>query len=153
MVRLWQRLAPLPGGRWLFHRLLYHAVPYSGTTGARVVSLEPGRVEIRMADHRRVRNHLRSVHAVALANVGELASGLAMLAALPPGIRGIVVRLEVDFLKKARGELTVLSAPDVPEAPGSEPLEHDVIAEIRDEEGEMVARTTVTWRLEPREGS
>lgn len=154
ILGLWRRLAPLPGGRWLFHRALYRVVPYSGTTGAEVVSLEPGRVEMRMADRRRVRNHLRSVHAVALANVGELASGLAMLTALPPRVRGIVVHLEIDFLKKARGELTVRSAPEVPDMPDSDqPLEYDVTAEIRDEVGDVVARTTVSWRLEAREGS
>lgn len=149
LLRLWRRLEGVPGGRWLFHRVLYATVPYSGSTGARVVHLEPGRAELHLADRRRVRNHLRSVHAVALANVGELTSGLAMLTALPSDVRGIVVRLEVDFVKKARGRLTATARVEVPEV--GEPLEHPVTAEIRDGEGDVVAHTTVRWRLAPRE--
>jgi acyl-coenzyme A thioesterase PaaI-like protein len=126
-------------------------VPYSGSTGAKIVTLEPGRTVVELPDRRRVRNHLRSVHAVALANVGELASGIAMLTALPRNVRGIVVRMEVEFTKKARGTVWASSRVDVPEVRSA--LEHPVSAEIRDGNDERVARVRVVWRLAPREGS
>ena len=31
LLRLWQRLAPWPGGRWLVGRILGRKVPYTGT--------------------------------------------------------------------------------------------------------------------------
>ena len=152
VLALWRRLRRLPGGRWLFHRILYGMVPYSGSTGARVVRLEPGRAELRLPDRRRVRNHLRSVHAVALANVGELASGRALLTDLPPGLRAIPVRLEIDFVKKARGSLTVRSQPEPPPTPPPDATaEHGVEAEILDSAGALVATTLVTWRVGRRE--
>lgn len=151
ILSLWRRLDEVPGGRWLFHRILWRQVPYSGSTGARIVALEPGRTVIELPDRRRVRNHLRSIHALALANVGELASGIAMLTALPPGVRGIVVRMDVEFTKKARGTVRASSRVEVPEV--REPLEHAVAAEMRDAEDEPVARVRVVWRLAPREGS
>ena len=141
----WRRLSPFPGGAWIFSRVLFFAVPYSGTTGARVLELEPGHARIVMNDWRGVRNHLKSVHAIALANVGELASGLAMMCALPSGVRGIVTGIDIVYTKKARGTLIAESRCEVPEVLGS--VDHHVHADIRDAAGDPVARVTVKWRL------
>ncbi len=146
VLALWRRCAGLPFGRTLFAWAFGAMVPYSGALGARVESLEPGHVRVRLRERRGVRNHLNSVHALALANLGEMASGLAMTTALPPGIRSIVTNLSIEYRKKARGLLTAESRVTVPEVRG-EDVEHDVTAEIRDEANEVVAVVTVRWRL------
>ena len=146
LLAQWRRLAPLPFGPQLFAWVFGRAVPYSGALGARVRHLEPGRVRLELRDRRAVRNHLNSVHAVALANLGEMASGLAMTTALPDGVRGIVLGISVEYLKKARGTLTAEAVVEVPEVPA--PTDLDVHAEIRDAVA-VVARVTVRWRLGP----
>jgi acyl-coenzyme A thioesterase PaaI-like protein len=148
VLALWRQLSPLPFGRDLFMFAFGSMVPYSGALGARVEMLEPGHVRLRLADRRGVRNHLNSVHAIALANLGEMASGLAMTTALSPGIRSIVTGLSIEFFKKARGVLTAESHVTVPGSV-TEDVEHDVRAEIRDAAGEVVATVTVRWRLGP----
>lgn len=147
LARLWARLHPLPGGRWLFSRVLAFMVPYSGTIGARIESLGPGHARVTLRDRRRVRNHLNSIHAVALVNLGELTSGLAMLTGLRPGIRSIVTGLAIEYRKKARGRLTAESRAGIPEV--THDLEHEVTADITDDAGDLVARIRVQWRLGP----
>jgi acyl-coenzyme A thioesterase PaaI-like protein len=146
----WRRFARVPGGRWLFSRAVGRVAPYSGSIGARVESLEPGRAVLSLRDRRRVRNHLRSVHAIALANLGELTSGLAAMSALPRGVRGIPDRIEIDYLKKARGRLTATGTASIP--PVTEPITTEAVADIRDAAGDVVATVRVRWRLERVDG-
>jgi len=145
VLSLWRRCAGLPFGRSLFGALFARQVPYSGSIGATVLDLAPGRAKLALRDRRAVRNHLGSIHAVALTNLGELASGLAMTTALPAGVRGIVLRIETVYLKKARGTLVCDCRANVPEVAGD--LNHEVHAEIRDGGGDIVASVRVVWRL------
>jgi len=147
LIRLWRWLSPWPGGRWLASRFIGWDVPYSGTIGARIEVLEPGHARIRLQQRRKVSNHLGSVHAIALANLGELASGLAMLVAVPPTVRGIVTHLEITYLKKARGTLLAECRCEVPEVTGD--VDHIVRAVIQDPVGDEVATVSVRWRLGP----
>lgn len=144
---LWDRFAPLPGGRRLFSFLLGRLAPYSGSISARVQEVGPGYARIVMLDRRRVRNHLHSIHAVALVNLAELASGLAMNYALPADARAILVGISIDYLKKARGRLTAEANVEVPRS--NEEREYELESLIRDEAGDLVARARARWLVGP----
>ncbi len=145
MQQLWRRLQPLPGGNWLFSKILAWMIPYSGTIGATVKVLNPGFAQIQLRDHRRIRNHLHSIHALALGNLGELTSGLAMLTGMTNTTRGIPTKITTEYFKKARGLLTAESHVDLPTI--TEDMNYEIYADIHDADGDIVARTTVEWRL------
>ena len=145
VLKLWNDCRRLPFGRGIFGMLFGGMVPYSGSIGATPLALEPGYAKLALRDRRAVRNHLGSIHAVALTNLGELTSGLAMTTALPAGVRGIVLRIESEYVKKARGTLVGEARVVVPPVTGD--TDFEVRADIRDEGGDVVATVRVHWRL------
>ena len=148
----WQRLQALPFGKRLFSWAVGRTAPYTGSVGGVYTDVRPGYARVELTDRRAVRNHLASVHAVALVNLAEMASGVALMTALPPGVRGIVTGLSIEYRKKARGRLVCACAADVPPAVATtmtDSLTHDVHADITDEAGDVVAAATVHWRLSP----
>jgi len=143
----WRRLGGGPFGRWLFSRGVGLMAPYSGTIKPAVEELEPGRAVIRMRDRRRVRNHLRSVHAAAMLNLTELTGGLLATVTMPADARMIITGVSVDFLKKARGLLTAEGTLPVPET--NERAEYEARVAIRDQQGDVVAEGRVKVLVGP----
>lgn len=145
----WDTLSPLPGGKWLFSKILGIMVPYTGALGSRVQHLSPGHVIVTLKDRRGIRNHLHSVHAIALTNLLEVSTGLAVLSGMPDDARGILAGIETSFLKKARGLLTAECRCEIPAT--SERCEYLIIGEIRDTDGDIVASAKARWLIGPLE--
>ena len=142
----WDKLAKLPKGNIIYSRLLARIVPYSGTIPFVVESLGESHATLRMPDTPKVRNHLNSIHAIAMANLGELSTGLALNYALPPKARCILVSLRMDYVKKARGQLKSSTHFDHPEwGPHQEIVVH---GDITDAKGDVVAKVAATWLVD-----
>jgi acyl-coenzyme A thioesterase PaaI-like protein len=146
LVKWWNKLQSFPAGDRLFSFALGHIAPYSGSISARVEALLPGQARVSIKDRRKVRNHLKSIHAIALINLGEIATGLAVLSTIPDTMRGILLGLEAEYIKKARGKLTATANFELP-SEIDDNLSVKVTAELIDEAGEVVARVYATWLL------
>lgn len=146
----WNRLARLPAGLGprLFSRGLSRMVPYTGTIRPFVRELRPGFARVEMRDRRRVRNHLNSIHAIALINLAEVTSGLAMISGLPADARGIVTGLSIEYSKKARGLLSATC--DCEKISSSEERQVELVSVVRDATGDIVATATAHWKIGPR---
>jgi acyl-coenzyme A thioesterase PaaI-like protein len=146
LVKLWDKLNRLPFGARLFSLFLGWYAPYSGSIGARVEALGVGEVKVSLRDRRKVRNHLKSVHAIASINLGEIVTGLAVLTAITDDMRGIVLGLRSEYKKKARGKLTATAVFELPEQmEDNTPFE--VSCDIKDKTGDVVATVTANWLL------
>lgn len=143
----WALLSPLPFGKWLFSRLVGYMTPYSGSIGAKVERLQPGHGVITLRERRKVSNHLKSVHAMALINLGELVTGLTLMNSLPDDTRGILTAIQMQYHKKARGLLTSECHCEIPQ----DNAEQEIIlsGEIKNEAGEVVATAQASWLIGP----
>ena len=132
-------------GKILFSKLIGWLIPYTGSTSPSIQKIEPGYAEVQLQERRKVRNHLRSVHALALANVGEFCCGLALFSQSSSQAQAILVELGVTYLKKARGLLIATSRFDITEFQTD--TNYALTAEIRDSGQELVAIVNTTWRV------
>jgi uncharacterized protein (TIGR00369 family) len=142
-------LKKIPGGHFLFSQFIGYAAPYSGTIYADIEELKDGYARISMKDRRHLRNHLKSIHAIAMMNLAELATGLAINYSLPKNARGILTHLGIDYKKKARGTLTVECFCTIPG--NNSRTEYEVIAEIKDKQKNVVAVAKARWLVGPSE--
>jgi acyl-coenzyme A thioesterase PaaI-like protein len=113
--------------------------------------LRAGYAEVQMPDRRAVRNHLDCVHAVALANLAELAGNVALMYSLPDDARFIVSGMEIEYTKKARGTITAVGEPPIPRTAAR--AQYDVIVTLRDAGGDQVARAILHSLVGPKPGS
>jgi acyl-coenzyme A thioesterase PaaI-like protein len=146
LVKLWDKMNGLPFGSRLFSLFLGWYAPYSGSIGARVEALSVGEVRVSLRDRRKVRNHLKSVHAIASVNLGEIVTGLAVLTTITDDMRGIVLGLRSEYKKKARGKLTATASFELPEQM-EDNMAFEVSCEIKDKSGDVVATVTAKWLL------
>jgi len=147
----WNLLSGVPGGKTVFSRLVGRAAPYSGTIDAKVTVLRQGYAEVQMQDRKAVRNHLDCVHAIALANLAELAGNVALAYSLPDDARFIVSGMEIEYVKKARGVITAAGEPPIPRT--SARAAYDVPVTLRDAAGEEVARAVLHSLVGPKPGA
>lgn len=148
ILNTWNRMARLPGGKWIFSKFVGQFAPYSGSIGACVQELTPGNSRVTLKERRAIRNHLKSIHAVALMNLAELSSGLAMISGLPESVRGIVTAFHIEYFKKARGTITAIGQCEIPTV--TERIEAKSFVKIYNTENQLLCQATATWTLNPK---
>lgn len=140
-----------PLGMQLFSAAVSLKAPYFATILPRVVSLEPGRGEVRMRDWWGVHNHLGTVHAIACCNLAEVAAGTTIDLSLPDTHRWIPKGMQVSYLAKATGTLTaVATLEDLGVLTLDESREVVVAVDITDPRGSSVVRADITMWVTPR---
>jgi len=145
ILATWKKLKDKPFGKRLFSRGVGKLAAYTGTIKALVTDVKPGHCQAFLKERNKNKNHLKSIHAVALINLGEMTSGLAVLSGMSNQIRGILTKMEMEYIKKAKGDLTAECICEIPEVKDS--LNYEVITNIMDASGEVVAVGTFYWLL------
>jgi uncharacterized protein (TIGR00369 family) len=144
----WNLLHGKPGGDALLNLAIKVLIPYTGSLGARVLEVRPGFARVELVERRAVRNHLSCIHAVALANLVELAGNVGIMYALPDDARFIIGGMRLAYHRKARGRVVAEAHPPVPTS--SEKQAFEVHVEVRDAKGELVCEGWLDTRVGPK---
>ncbi|MBB5015107.1 hotdog fold domain-containing protein [Rehaibacterium terrae] len=150
LLRLHRRITRWPAGTWLFSRAVCFRAPYFASISPRITVLEPGRCEVRIADRRRVHNHIGTVHAIALCNMAELAAGLMTDVTIPTTMRWIPKGMQVEYLKKAVGPMRAVATPLEAPREAAEGYELPVEVVVTDRGGETVFTARIRMWVSPR---
>src|SRR5579859_5545623 len=149
LKQVYDALAALPAGlgAGIFNRVTGLMVPHAARMGFRVLELHEQEIRVEMPDRRSNRNHLSSLHAMALAHLGEYTTGLLLLYAVQPlGYRTILRRYSIEYLAKARGTITARAAVSLPKG-NLDKKDLAVKAVLEDKAGVEVAEVVATWRV------
>jgi acyl-coenzyme A thioesterase PaaI-like protein len=132
---------------------LGNAVPFAGTAGLRFERVTPGEVIVSLRNRRRVRNHIRGLHAAAMALLAETATGFCVGLNLPDDRLPLIKTLKVDYLRRAQGDMRAVATlrPEQVEAIRTQPKgEVTVPVTITDSSGPDPIRAEMVWAWVPR---
>ena len=137
---------------WARNLVLRRAVPFTGTAGLQYVEMTPQRVEVAVANQRRVQNHIHGVHAAAMTLLAETATGMVVGMNVRDDCLPLAKELKVAFKKRAQGALrAVATLTDDQRAlmQQSDKGEVQVQVTVTDETGAEPVQCEFTWAWIP----
>jgi acyl-coenzyme A thioesterase PaaI-like protein len=133
--------------------MLGNFVPFLGTAGIKFEEITEARVVVSIKNRRRVQNHIKGVHAAAMALLAETATGFAVGINLPDDKLPLIKTLKVDYKKRSTGDMRAVAAlrPEQIAAMRSEEKGNVTVpVEISDESGDAPVVCEMVWAWVPK---
>jgi uncharacterized protein (TIGR00369 family) len=149
------RLEKLPAGiaRRARTLILRKIVRFVGTAKLDILELTPQRAVVFVENRKRVRNHIGSVHAAAIALLAETATGFVVGMNVPDDRAPVIKSLKVEYKKRAKGGLRAeasLTPEQVALIQGTEKGEVHVAVKVTDEAGVEPVACEMVWAWTPK---
>ena len=84
-------------------------IKYAGTTGIAIERLDENEAVVHLKNRWRVQNHLKGVHATAMATLAESATGMVFGCHVPDSHIPLLKSMKVNFTKVAKGDLKAVA--------------------------------------------
>lgn len=94
----------------LWSKAFGRIVPMVGTANIRYIEVDQHHVVVRIDNQRNMQNHIKGVHAAAMALLAETATGFLTGLHVPDNRILLIKSLHVDYLKVAKGGLTATAS-------------------------------------------
>lgn len=109
-------------------------IKYAGTTGIAIQQWSPQETVVNLKNRWRVQNHIKGVHATAMATLAESATGMVFGVNVPDTHLPLLKSMTINYTKLAKGNLQAVAR-----------LDEEQIAKIQnDEKGSVVVPVKVT---------
>jgi acyl-coenzyme A thioesterase PaaI-like protein len=149
VLTLWNKTATLPQGRRIFSLLFAQKAPYFATIRPRFVDIRPNYAELVIPKRRKVHNHLKTVHAIALCNGLEAAMGALAEATIPADKRWIPKGMDISYTAKATSDITCIAETDPEQWASDDPDLPVRVRGVRDD-GTVVIEGVIKLWVTPR---
>jgi hypothetical protein len=141
---------------WVLNKLLGWVIPFNRPHGFRLLMIGDHLVRTSAENRRSNQNHIKGIHACAIATVAEFSAGFLLLSRLDPRrYRLIMSKIEIDYLYQAKE--TIVSESSL----SPEMLSNDIIAQLQTEDsilikmqsnvddisGNKIAHCYTTWQI------
>jgi uncharacterized protein (TIGR00369 family) len=93
-------------GPEMFTKMTCQMAPYFSTINPLITELRHDAATVQLPFSKEVTNHLGTIHAIAMCNAAELAAGMMTNVSIPDGARWIPKGMTVEYLAKAKTDLT-----------------------------------------------
>jgi acyl-coenzyme A thioesterase PaaI-like protein len=134
-------------------KILGKVVPYVGTTGLLYEEITSERVIVSIRNQHKVQNHIKNVHAAAMALLAETATGFVVGINLPDDKLPLIKSLKVDFYKRTKGDMravATLTPEDVARIATEPKGELWVPVTVTDESGNEPIKCEMLWAWVPK---
>jgi acyl-coenzyme A thioesterase PaaI-like protein len=134
-------------------KILGKVVPYVGTTGLLYEEISSERVIVSIRNQHKVQNHIKNVHAAAMALLAETATGFVVGINLPDDKLPLIKSLKVDFYKRTKGDMRAVATltPEDVASIATEPKgELWVPVTVTDESGNEPIKCEMLWAWVPK---
>ncbi|MCB0767485.1 MAG: DUF4442 domain-containing protein [Flavobacteriales bacterium] len=144
--------------RWWLNRVLPFSIPFNRPHGFEVLPLRDGGISVRIPYWRVNRNHIKGIHACAIATASEMCSGLSVLEKLDPKQYRLIMRtLHVEYHYQAKKPALATCVPSTEEIAQrvvmplatEDSVDYGSTVEVRDVDGNHLATATVVWQVKP----
>lgn len=142
--------------RTLLNAILPWMIPFNRPHGFKVVPLPEGGISVQIPYWRINRNHIKGIHACALATAAEMCSGLSVLEHLDPKHYRLIMRsLHMDYHYQAKMNAVASCSPDpemirttvVEPLKTTEAVDYTSTVLLKDSKGNHLATGTITWQV------
>ncbi|NVJ61438.1 MAG: DUF4442 domain-containing protein [Gammaproteobacteria bacterium] len=138
---------------WLLNYLLGSTIKFVGTAGVKCISLNREESVWILKNKKKVRNHIKGIHAAAMGLLAETATGMVVGMNVPDDRTPVIKSMKVNYLKRVKGDLKAvaqLSGAQIQYIIDNEKGELLIPVTVTDNDGKEPIECEMIWAWTPK---